>query len=156
MRVVVDTNVWISAALRPAGPPGRVRAALVAGQFTLVASEPLLEELAGVLARPRLVRRYGLSPEEVAEAVAVVRQRVQFVPIAGTLHVCRDPKDDMFVETALAGAADVLVSRDDDLKRAPEVAAVLGERGVRVLTVQQFLDALAKAPASGEASAGPA
>ena len=48
----------------------------------------------------------------------------------------------MVIETAINGDADVLVSRDDDLKRAPEVAAVLAEHGVRVLTVQRSLNAL--------------
>jgi predicted nucleic acid-binding protein len=48
----------------------------------------------------------------------------------------------MVIETAINGRADMLVSRDDDLKRSPQVTATLAERGSRVLSVQRFLDAL--------------
>lgn len=54
----------------------------------------------------------------------------------------------MVIETAINGGADVLVSRDDDLKGAPEVATPLAEHGVRVLTVQRFLDALGEEAAA--------
>lgn len=50
----------------------------------------------------------------------------------------------MVIETAVNGHADLLVSRDDDLKRAPEVAATLAQHGIRVVSVQRFLDALAE------------
>jgi putative PIN family toxin of toxin-antitoxin system len=143
MRAVVDTNVWISALLNPAGYPARIRKALEEGRFLLVASAPVLEELARVMVRPRLARRYGLGLEDASRLLALVRdQAVELAEVTGEVRLCRDPRDDLFIETALKGRADVLVSRDDDLKRAPEVATLLAERGVRVLTVQRFLDAL--------------
>ena len=147
MRVVVDTNVWVSAILTRTGPPGRVRTAFEDDRFTVVTSEPLLVELAGVLTRPRLVRRYGHTPEDVAVLLGSLRALAELVPVTGNVRVCRDPNDDMVVETAINGHTDVLVSRDDDLKRAPEVAAVLSEPGIRVLSVQHFLDALGEAEA---------
>ena len=49
------------------------------------------------------------------------------------------PGDDIVVETALTGRADALVSRDDDLKGAPELVAILEQQGVAVLTVRRFL-----------------
>jgi len=142
MRAVVDTNVWISAILNPAGPPASVRAALKAKLFTLVASEPLLLEVAEVLQRPRIASRYRITPEDVAELLALLHERAELVAISGTLHLCRDPDDDVVIETALVGEADALVTRDDDLKASSEVEALLGERGVAVLTVRRFLATL--------------
>ena len=66
MRAVVDTSVWVSAILNPSGPPARILEALEDGRFSLVVSEPLLTELAEVISRPRLVRRYKLTPEKTA------------------------------------------------------------------------------------------
>jgi putative PIN family toxin of toxin-antitoxin system len=143
VRAVVDTNVWISALLNPAGPPAAIRLALVREQFTVVASEPLLTELAKVLARPRFARRYRVTRADVEELLTLIRERAEIVPVAGAIHLCRDPDDDAVIETALNGGADALVTRDDDLKSVAELAELLGERGVAVMTVRRFLDALA-------------
>ena len=142
MRAVIDTNVWISAVLNPIGPPAAVRAALQRKQYVLVISEPLLTELALVLARPRFARRYGVTSEDIIELVALLRARAETTAVSGTLQLCRDPDDDLVIETALNGRADVLVTRDDDLKGAADVAAVLARRGIAVLTVRRFLTAL--------------
>jgi putative PIN family toxin of toxin-antitoxin system len=71
MRVVVDTNVWVSALLTPAGPPGRVQTALRNAQFSLIISEPLIAEAAEVLARPRFATRYGLVQDEIDELLSL-------------------------------------------------------------------------------------
>ena len=144
MRAVIDTSVWVSAILNPSGPPARILEAFEDGRFSLVVSEPLLTELAEVISRPRLVRRYRLTPEKTAAMFRTLREG-ELTEIAGTVHVCRDPDDDMVIETAINGRADMLVSRDDDLKRSPEVTATLAEHGIRVLSVQRFLDALDEA-----------
>jgi len=141
MRAVIDTSVWVSAILNPSGPPASVLRALQFRRFDLVASGALLEELAAVLARPRLVQRYNLTPAK-AQALLLVLQDAELAEVTGSIQVCRDPDDDMVIETAINGHADVLVSRDDDLKRSPEVTSTLLEHGIQVLTVQQFLDAL--------------
>jgi uncharacterized protein len=140
MQVVVDTNIWISALINPAGPPARVLRALEEGRFGLVAGTPLLSELGTVLQRPRLVHRFTITPDKTLALLRVLRERAELVEITGTIRLCRDPRDDMVIETALAGRADTLVSRDDDLKRAPELIAVLAARAVSVLTVHQFLE----------------
>jgi putative PIN family toxin of toxin-antitoxin system len=143
VRAVVDTNVWVSALLNPAGQPAAIRLALARERFTLVTSEPLLTELAKVLARPRFARRYGVKGTDIGELVALLRERAEIAPVAGTVRLCRDPDDDVVIETALNGHADALVTRDDDLKGVAELAALLRERGVAVLTVRRFLEALA-------------
>ena len=81
-------------------------------------------------ARPRLTQRYGLVPDDAARLLALLAERAETAAVTGAVRVCRDPRDDMVIETAITGRAAALVSRDDDLKRSPEVAAALGERGV--------------------------
>lgn len=157
MRVVVDTNVWVSALLNRSGPPALVLAALKARRFTLLASELLLAELAEVLTRPRIVRKYGITPDDVDELVTLLRHRAEVVPVVGEVRPCRDPDDDMVIETALRRRADLLVTRDEDLKGTSEVADALGPVGIAVVSVRQFLAALDEGhePGSGPVNRGP-
>lgn len=143
MRAVVDNNIWISALLNPGGFPGQVLATYRQGRFSLITSEPVLAELESVLGRTKF-RRRGVTAESVAELLILLRGAADLVEVPGTLRVCRDAKDDMLIETALEGSADVIVSRDEDLVRALEVADYLTPWGIRVLTVRRFLEALAE------------
>src|SRR5215210_5923124 len=112
-----------------AGFPARDMAALAEGRFTLITSEPLLEELGLKLCLPRIRRRTGLTPEEVADLIDALREMAEVVAVTGEVKLCRDPDDDVVIETALKGNAHVLVSRDEDLTRAPEVTGVLADYG---------------------------
>jgi putative PIN family toxin of toxin-antitoxin system len=132
VRATVDTNIWVASLLSRVGAPAQVRRAYRDGRFTLVTSEPLLTELEGVLARPQFVRKYGITSAESAELVAV----------PGAIRVCRDPNDDVVIETAVLGHVDILVSGDADLKSDPNVVAFLAERGTVVLSVREFLQRL--------------
>jgi putative PIN family toxin of toxin-antitoxin system len=138
-RAVVDTNVWVSALISPRGTPGKILDAYLAGRFVLVVSEPLFEELARVLKRPRLARRHGATPARVDELVAGFRERAEVLQIAGTVQHCRDPKDDMVGETAVLGRVGVLVTGDPDFDGSPIVVAALSEIGTRILTPATFL-----------------
>lgn len=140
--VLVDTNVWVSALINPHGYPARLKAAWVQGQFEAVVSIPLLDELAEVLARPRIRIKYGLDDQEISEFLRLLAVRSRRVTPQGQLHVCRDPDDDLILETALLGQASYAVSRDDDMKRDQDLIAQMEAHGVKVLSVQQFVDRL--------------
>jgi predicted nucleic acid-binding protein len=92
--------------------------------------------------RPRIARKYGLHPDEIRSYVALLQRSADVVAVTGELRVCRDPDDDIVIETALQGNAVALVTRDEDLSRVPDLAAALAQRGVSILTVRQFLDLL--------------
>lgn len=141
VRAVVDNNVWVSAALKPRGLPGQILSAYREDRFTLLVSEPLLAELAEVLGRPKFATR-GISSEDAHELLALLQSAGERVSVTGTLMVCRDPDDDVVIETAIEGKADVLVSGDHDLTQMAEVAEHLARAGIRVLTVRQFLQEL--------------
>lgn len=144
LRAVVDTNVWISALLNPQGAPARVLEAFLQGRFTPVLAPSLLEELTEVAQRPRLRERFGLSVEKTEQVRTLLRDRGVVVHPPGVLRLCRDPEDNLVLETALLGKAQYMVTRDDDLKRDLELIRRMEEQGVQVLSVRQFLKRLEK------------
>src|SRR5438128_2339384 len=93
-----DTNVFVSALINRAGFPARVMAAFAVGRFTLVTSEPLLEELAVKLCLPRIRRRTGLTPEQVADLIDAMRELAEVVEVTGEVKLCRDPDDDRVID----------------------------------------------------------
>ncbi|GIV12239.1 MAG: hypothetical protein KatS3mg021_0521 [Fimbriimonadales bacterium] len=74
--------------------------------------------------------------------IEVLRRRGLWVELRGDVRLCRDPHDNMFLETAIKGGADYLVTRDDDLKQDQELIQKMAEFGVQVVSVQQFLNQL--------------
>lgn len=145
--VLVDTNVWISAFINASGAPSQVIAAFLADRFTPIVSDALLDEIREVLDRPRIRRRWQLRSADVESVLILLDDRAIHVIPTGNVHVCRDPDDDILLETALIGSARYYVSRDDDVKRDRELMALLGDRGVEVLSVAQFLTILEESSA---------
>lgn len=146
MRVVIDTNVWVSALLNPHGSPARLLRAFRDGLFEVVASEPLLREIEAVLHRPRIWHKYRLDEDTVTAYLGLIREQAIWTETTGVLHICRDPRDNFLLETAVWGDANYIVTRDDDLKRDPTLIERLSTGGIRVLSVQQFLDLVTEQP----------
>ncbi len=113
-RLVVDTNVFLSAIILPLSVPRRaVDQAL--DQALLLFSEATMSELADVLFRKKLDRY--VSQVERTRFLQHLASAAELVPIIRTVHECRDPKDDKFLEVALNGRADVIITGDVDLLR---------------------------------------
>lgn len=109
---MLDPGVIVSGLLNPDGPPGRLLDAWVDGEFDLVVSPHLLEELTEVLARPKLASR--LDSTVVSDMLRLVRGAAVVVGDGPPARVCRDPDDDYLVALAL-GTGSLLVSGDKDL-----------------------------------------
>ena len=140
--VLLDTNIWVSAFISPHGFPARLVDAWISSEFDVVVSAPLLEEIADVLARPRLQNKYRYTAKEIEQLLRLLYRRAMYVVPEGNLHLCRDPDDDLVLETAILGGAQYVVSRDDDLKGDSELIAQMRARGIEILSVQHFLDRL--------------
>ena len=139
---VVDTNIWVSAFLNHRGFPARLVEAGKAGQLTVMTSPPLLEELMEVLCRPRIMK---IRQTTIADAEAFVRgvaKVARLVSVSGDLHLCRDPDDDVVLETAVAGGAQYVVSRDEDITRDLELTQQLADHGIEPITVSRLLGRL--------------
>jgi putative PIN family toxin of toxin-antitoxin system len=115
MRAVVDTNILVRALIRPQGTVGPVLIRLRQGHYTLLYAPPLLEEVVDVLNRPRLRHKYGLTGDDIRTVVSLLLLRGEAVTPAEQITACRDPRDNKFLEIAIAGKADVIVSGDEDL-----------------------------------------
>ncbi len=112
MRAVLDTNVLISAVIFPNSIPRQaVRKSLHHG--IVLFSDPTMNELKTVLFRSK-IDRY-VSREERAIFLAQLERVAEMVPTIQIVRECRDAKDDKFLEVALNGRADVIVTGDADL-----------------------------------------
>ena len=141
-RVLIDTNVWISAFIKPHGPPAQSLDAVRSDRFVPVVSQQLFQEIREVLYRPRIRRRRRVSDDDLATLLVLLEDRAVEAFPSGELHLCRDPADDFLLETAILGKARFAVSRDDDLKHDLDLIDRLREHGVEVLSVAQFLNRL--------------
>ncbi|SRR5258708_6909681 len=111
-RIVVDTNVFVSAIALPLSVPRQaVDKALDHG--VLLFSDATMTELAEVLSRSKFDQYSGI--EERLLFLGQLRSTAEFVPIIQLVRECRDPKDDKFLELALNGRADVIITGDADL-----------------------------------------
>ena len=140
MRVVLDNNIPVSALWSALGVPAQILAAYRAGRFSLVTSEPILEELAEVLGRAKF-RERGITPAQAAAMLDLLRRSAERVEVPETLRVCSDPKDDKFVEVADRGRVDLLVSGDKHLHE-PAVVAHLAIAQIEVIRPADFVRAL--------------
>ena len=114
MRAVVDTGIFVSALIRRKGTIGAVLRGLRAGQYTVIYSTAILVEIIDVLGRDKFRIKYHIEPDDITALINLIRLRGELVIPAQTITACRDPKDDKFLEAALAGAADCIVSGDAD------------------------------------------
>lgn len=137
IRAVVDTNVLISALIKPQGSVGPVLDRLRDGRYTYLYSDALLDELVAKLALPRLRDKYHLSATDLDTTLALLLLRGEPVFPQSHIQVCRDPRDDLLLEIAVAGKADYLVSGDQDLQVLDPFA------GIPIVGPAAFLEALA-------------
>ena len=69
-------------------------------------------------------------------------QRAEFVELSGDIHLCRDKRDDLLLETAIKGRAHYLVTRDDDVKMDANLVLKMKNYGVLITSVAHFLSML--------------
>lgn len=142
VKAVIDTNVWVSSLLNPFGFPATLRKYFEKGSFQAIVSEPILEELAEVLTRPKIKNKYGISENDISELLVLLEERTESVLLSGDVAVCRDKDDNLIIETAIKGKAAFLVTRDDDIKFDREVSVFLLQHGVSVISLAKFLSTL--------------
>ncbi|HEV7667196.1 MAG TPA: putative toxin-antitoxin system toxin component, PIN family [Thermoanaerobaculia bacterium] len=115
IRAVVDTSIVVRAVLKPLGTVGPVLDFLAEQRYKFLYSEATLEEVIDVLARPRLRRLFPLQGRDPQTVVELLLLRGEAVEPRRRWTVCRDPKDDKFLDVAVEGHADAIVSGDEDL-----------------------------------------
>lgn len=133
MIAVLDTNILLAALLNPLGAPAKIRQRWRQQQFDLLISDATLEEYTDVL-----LHSPTISVGEVTELLTELKAFSQHIQINGTLQACKDSDDDIFLETAVVGGADFLVTKN--LKHFPHKSY----GGVRIVKVSTFLKVVEK------------
>lgn len=147
MRVVLDTNILIRA--NPtASPQGLARELLLTilnGPHVLVLSQAILNEVRRVLNYPHLQALWALPAEVIEQYAAVLQDVSALVELPGEFPaVVRDPDDDLVLQTAIAGEADILCSRDRAFD-AENVKQVCAAHGIRIVDDIALLQELRRA-----------
>jgi putative PIN family toxin of toxin-antitoxin system len=137
LRAVLDANIYVSALLRPEGPPGQIIERFLRDvALEIVLSPTIVEEVLRALAYPKVRRlmRSTTVPDLWFEDMVVLADLV-----SGTRHlsaVCADPDDDKYIAAAIEGRADFVVTGDRQL------LALVEHDGVRIASPRAFLDLL--------------
>jgi uncharacterized protein len=132
---VLDTNCIVSALLKPQGNERRILQLALARQFQLLASPAILNEYESVLNRPKL----RLTDSEVKNALTGIRRVATLIEPDFTVHVSTDEPDNRFLECAVAGNAEYLVTANP--RHFPA-----RWRDVQVVNAKQLLEFLVPKP----------
>jgi putative PIN family toxin of toxin-antitoxin system len=137
LRAVLDANVYVSAYVRPEGPPGEIIDRLLRTMaFEVVLSADIVDEVLQALAYPKVQKaaRTKLEPDLWFEDIVVLAQLVTGRYAIPSLS--EDPDDDKYVAAAIEGRATFVVTGDPDLLTLKQ------HEGVRLVTPRAFLDLL--------------
>ncbi|HEX6510110.1 MAG TPA: putative toxin-antitoxin system toxin component, PIN family [Chloroflexota bacterium] len=85
--------------------------------------------------RPPIAHKCSLTRADSEELISLLRDHGTDVAVASTLSLCRDPDDDVVLETAIRGNADTVVSRDEDIKGDAGLVRLLQAAGVEAISV---------------------
>ena len=130
-RVVLDTNIFVSMAM--GGQVGKINDNWRAGEFTLVVSEDIVSEYLDVLQRAKL----HLKSRTIAIIVNRIYRKAEFATPGESVSIIQaDPTDNKFIEAAIAGKADYIVSGDKHLLGIKEF------QSIPIITAREFIDLL--------------
>lgn len=134
MRVVVDTNLVVSATLSATGAAAEIMRRWRQETFELLISEPILAEYERTLGYDKLRTRHRLTDKEIHELVIQFERFATLVAPTQVLAIIEaDPDDNKFIECAVAGTANVIVTRDEHL------LALRTYNGIQILSPAAFL-----------------
>ncbi|MFN9164678.1 MAG: putative toxin-antitoxin system toxin component, PIN family [Pseudanabaena sp.] len=129
-RFVVDNNILVSALLVKNSAPFQVISKIEERDVILYSEETLLE-LNQVLSRKKFIKYFAI--EEKQAFIFKLLEKAELVEIEESINICRDPKDDKFLELAVSGKAECIVTGD-------QAVLVLNPfRNIEIITAKDFL-----------------
>jgi putative PIN family toxin of toxin-antitoxin system len=129
LRLVIDTNILVSAALKPHGLQRTVLLLAITKPARLYVTEAILAEYSDVLARPEFRIRKGLRQQ----LLQLIKNHARRVTPASKLQIAKDPDDNKFLECADAVRSDYLITRNQ--RHFPKFW-----KQAKVITSQEFID----------------
>jgi len=128
VRVVFDTNIFVSALVLPSGRAAEALARVVEGTDRLLLSKPILDELLGVLAR-----KFSRDREQLARVAVWLEELAEWVRPTRRVTVATDEADNRILECASAGRSDAIVTGDKVLLQLKNF------EGIDILTLRDYL-----------------
>lgn len=132
MRIVLDTNVIVSGLLSAFGPPAQIVDLVSSGDVVLVVDDRILSEYSDVLARPR----FHFGARQIDDFLKLTDHAVHMIG-APLPFALRDAGDEPFLEVAIAGAVDALVTGNEKHFKVPR-----GRLAIPIVSPRRFLDLL--------------
>lgn len=128
MRVVFDSNVYISALVVPGSQAERALLRILDGSDILVISKPILDEVLATLAR-----KFSRDPEALSQTAVILTEMAEVVNPEHTVSVFEDDPDNRVLECAEAGRADFIVTGDKTMLRLKLY------RDTRLVSLREYL-----------------
>jgi putative PIN family toxin of toxin-antitoxin system len=138
LRVVLDTNLFVSSLLVKSGLPAKAIDAWRERKYLLITSPVLIAEIVNTLSYERIRRKYLITDEDVRQLISLLEEDALIVP--GQIEISEvnpnDPDDEQVLICAIEGRADLIVSGDHHLLELEEY------KGISIVTARQFLEKL--------------
>ena len=131
MRVVLDTNILVSALLSPTGTPATIYSAWEDGKFTLLTCTEQLDELRAVFDKPKIAEL--IKPNRAGRLVNQLRRLAEAIDPLPRVERSPDPADDFLLAMCEAGRADYLVTGDKS-----GLLALARHEATPIITVKKF------------------
>lgn len=138
LKVVLDTNLFISGFINPLGPPAQILNAWRKYAYILITSNEILKEIEHVLRYPHIIKKYHISKELIESNINLIKQEAIVLFDTIKLNVIKsDPDDNKILACALEAKAQYIISGDDHLLN-------LGQyQDIKIITAREFLKILA-------------
>jgi len=128
VRLVFDTNIFISALVIPGSRAEKAILRILDGADTLLISKPILDELLSTLAR-----KFSRDPEALSQVAVMMMEMAELVEPRNKVEVFKDDPDNRILECAESGRADVIVTGDK------EMLLLKRYQGIQLITLRDYL-----------------
>jgi putative PIN family toxin of toxin-antitoxin system len=134
MRIVLDTNIYISNLISDKGNPAKIVRWWLEGEFDVLVTQPIINEILRVTGYERIQKKYAKVRENRLEYAALISEQAVWIePLEKLNVIVADESDNRYVECAVAGHAQYIISGDEHLLE-------LGEyEGIMILTPASFV-----------------
>ena len=125
MKIVLDANIYISALISTTGSPDKIIARWEQGDFEVLITQEIIDELSRVLRYPRIMKRHKKDEAKINRYLHLLSKQATMIESAKTLDVVTDDEtDNRYIECAYFGKADYVVSGDNHLLRVGEYQGI--------------------------------
>jgi putative PIN family toxin of toxin-antitoxin system len=128
MKVVFDTNIFISAFVIPGSQAEKAVLRIIEGRHVLLLSKGILDELLTVLST-----KFSRDKEEISRVAVILSEMAEWVEPSERIKVLNDDPDNRVLECAVSGTADVIVTGDKELLR------LRGYEKTKIISLKEYL-----------------